>query len=87
MIAHALIIVRNELEAHLAAAGNPTHAELGNVGDVGQRELHLREKVLLSVANLQEERTLKNPPAYVRDNVQLRVRYENPPPSSTWPSW
>lgn len=79
MIDHALIIVRNELEAHLAAAGNTTHAELGNVGEVGQPQQHLREKVLLSVVNLQEERTLKNTPAYVRDDVRLRVRYENPP--------
>lgn len=79
MIDHAMIIVRNELEAHLAGAGNSTHAELGNVGDIGQPQLHLREKVLLSVVNLQEERTLKNTPAYVRDDVRLRVRYENPP--------
>ena len=38
-----------------------------------------REKVLLSVVNIQEERTLKNGPTYVRDDVALRVRYENPP--------
>jgi hypothetical protein len=78
MIDHALIIVRNELEAHLTAAGNSTHAELGNVGEIVSTP-GLRNKVLLSVVNLQEERTLKNTPAYVRDNVQLRVRYENPP--------
>ena len=29
--------------------------------------------------NIQEERTLKNVPAYVRDDAALRVRYENPP--------
>ena len=34
MISHALTIVRNELEPHLAASGNSTHAELGNVGEV-----------------------------------------------------
>ena len=79
MIDHALIIVRNELEAHLAASGNSTHAELGNVGEIGQPGTKLRNKVLLSVVNLQEERTLKNTPAYVRDDVQMRVRYENPP--------
>jgi Pvc16 N-terminal domain len=79
MIDHALIIVRNELEAHLAASGNSTHAELGNVGEIGQPGAQLRDKVLLSVVNLQEERTLKNTPAHVRDDVQMRVRYENPP--------
>ena len=74
-----MIIVRNELEAHLAASGNSTHAELGNVGEIGQPGTQLRDKVLLSVVNLQEERTLRNTPAYVRDDVQQRVRYENPP--------
>jgi hypothetical protein len=78
MIDHALLIVRNELEAHLTAAGNSTHAELGNVGEIVTTP-ELRNKVLLSVVNLQEERTLKNTPAYVRDDVLLRVRYENPP--------
>lgn len=79
MIDHALIIVRNELDAHLAASGNSTHAALGNVGEIGQPGVQLRDKVLLSVVNLQEERTLKNTPAHVRDDVQMRVRYENPP--------
>ena len=79
MIDHAMIIVRNELDAHLTASGNSTHAELGNVGEIGQPAAQLRDKVLLSVVNLQEERTLKNTPAYVRDDAQLRVRYENPP--------
>jgi Pvc16 N-terminal domain len=79
VIDHAMIIVRNELDAHLTASGNSTHAELGNVGEIGQPATQLRDKVLLSVVNLQEERTLKNTPAYVRDDAQLRVRYENPP--------
>jgi hypothetical protein len=79
MIDHALLIVRNELQAHLTAVGNSTEAKLGNVGEIGNGTLDLRDKVLLSVVNLQEERTLKNTPAYVRDDAALRVRYENPP--------
>jgi Pvc16 N-terminal domain len=79
MIDHAMIIVRNELDAHLAAAGNSTHAELGNVAEIGLPNRPSRDSILLSVVNLQEERTLKNTPAHVRDDVQLRVRYENPP--------
>jgi hypothetical protein len=79
MIDHALLIVRNELQAHLAAVGNSTEARLGNVGEIGNATLDLRDKVVLSVVNLQEERTLKNTPAYVRDDAALRVRYENPP--------
>lgn len=80
MIDHALLIVRNELQAHLTAVGNSTEAKLGNVAEIGSSTTpDLRNKVLLSVVNLQEERTLKNTPAYVRDDVALRVRYENPP--------
>ena len=78
MIDHALIIVRNELEAHLMAAGNSTHAALGNVSEL-DKDNQLREKVLLSMVNLQEERTLKNGPTRVRDDTRLTVRYQNPP--------
>lgn len=83
MISHALTIVRNELDRHLATfGGNSPHADLGNVGEIlaGQGgNGPSREKVLLSVVNIQEERTLKNVPAYVRDDAALRVRYQNPP--------
>ena len=79
MIDHALIIVRNELDAHLTGSGNATHAALGNASEIGAPGTQLRDKVLLSVVNLQEERTLKNTPAHVRDDVLMRVRYENPP--------
>lgn len=85
MIAHALTIVRNELEAHLTAISPPPggaeHSELGNVAELGNAQGNGkgRDRVLLSVVNIQEERTLRNVPAYVRDDVTLRVRYENPP--------
>jgi hypothetical protein len=83
MISHALTIVRNELERHLATfGGNPPHADLGNIGEIAASQSangQSREKVLLSVVNIQEERTLKNVPAYVRDETTMRVRYENPP--------
>ncbi len=84
MISHALTIVTNELNAHLKAVvgGANAPAELGNVGDVGapaQGANSSRNKVLLSVVNIQEERTLSNGPTHVRDDAALRVRYENPP--------
>lgn len=82
MISHALTIVKNELDRHLATFGGTTpHAELGNVGEVAGTPGNgpARNKVLLSVVNIQEERTLKNGPTYVRDDAALRVRYENPP--------
>lgn len=82
MIAHALTIVKNELEAHLATfGGNAPHTELGNPAEIAAANGNgaARSKVLLSVVNIQEERTLKNVPTYVRDDAALRVRYENPP--------
>jgi hypothetical protein len=83
MISHALTIVRNELDRHLSTFGGDTpHAELGNVGEIAASTPGNgsgRNKVLLSVVNIQEERTLKNVPTYVRDEAALRVRYENPP--------
>lgn len=83
MIAHALTIVRNELERHLATyGGNSPHADLGNVAEVSTGQGNngqTRNRVLLSLVNLQEERSLRNVPAYVRDDSALTVRYENPP--------
>lgn len=82
MIAHALSIVTNELDRHLHTfGGNEPHVELGNIADitVGAGNGGAREKLLISMVNIQEERTLKNVPSYVRDDVALRVRYENPP--------
>ena len=83
MISHALTIVRNELDRHLATfGGTAPHADLGNVAELAGTAPgngSARNKVLLSVVNIQEERTLKNGPAYVRDDAALRVRYENPP--------
>jgi hypothetical protein len=81
VISHALTIVTNELERHLATfGGDVPHAELGNAADVsGTGNGQARSRVLISVVNIQEERTLKNVPAYVRDDASHRVRYENPP--------
>lgn len=81
MISHALTIVRNELERHLALfGGTAPHAELGNAADATSSTSGTsRDRVLLSVVNIQEERTLKNVPNYVRDDTALRVRYVNPP--------
>ena len=82
MISHALTIVRNELDAHLADVRRHRAARRARQHRRGRHhsgQRSAREKVLLSVVNIQEERTLKNVPAYVRDDAALRVRYENPP--------
>jgi hypothetical protein len=82
MIAHALTIVKNELDLHLSSYGEVgSQVELGNVGEIaaGGTNGHPRGKTVLSVVNVLEERTLKNEPNSVRDDVALRVRYGNAP--------
>jgi hypothetical protein len=84
MISHALTIVVNELEAHLASAypsGNATDkvVNLGNIAEgVGTAGVP-RNIINLTVVNIKEERTLKNLPHYVRNDSTLTTRYENPP--------
>lgn len=91
MIAHALTIVRSELEAHLShnfgGAGNQgveKHTDIGSVADLsgGVGNGKGRDLVLLSVVNIQEERTLRNLPHYLPATpveVDPTIRYENPP--------
>jgi len=38
-----------------------------------------RGRIVLSVVNMQAERTLENVPNYIRDDTALQVRYENAP--------
>jgi len=88
MLSHALTIVLNELEAHLTAtygAGAVTpQVRLGNVAEgVGSSASNTgsvpRDVLAFSVVNVREEKTLKNVPAYVRNDANLTVRYQNPP--------
>src|ERR1700750_2193654 len=87
MVAHALSIVRNELDRHLVSYGPAAPApaeplaELANVGEVvcGANIGQGRGRIVLSVVNMQAERTLENVPNYIRDDTALRVRYENAP--------
>jgi hypothetical protein len=39
----------------------------------------VRDKLIFSVVNIKEEKTLKNLPNYVRNDISLRATYENPP--------
>ena len=83
MIAHALAIVKNELDRHLSSYGVVApEVELGNVAEItaaGGNNGQGRGKIVLSVVNVLEERTLKNEPNQIRDDVALRVRYVNQP--------
>lgn len=84
MIAHALTIVCNELDRHLREAfqgQEPPYAVLGNIAEMGSgtNNTAIRDRVVLSVINIQEERALKNISGHIRDEVTMRVRYEHPP--------
>ena len=82
MISHALTIVINELNKHLAdtyVLGNPAKAELGNLAEGFVAGGVPREMLILSMVNIKEEKTLKNLPNFVRNDVTLSALYENPP--------
>lgn len=85
MISHALTIVMNELNQHLADAYGavPPQVGLGNLAEgfatgAGNGGI-ARDMLYLSVVNIKEEKSLKNLPNYVRHDATLRVTYENPP--------
>lgn len=83
MISHALTIVINELNKHLAdtyGTGAP-QVGLGNLAEgfvTGNGGIS-RNMLYLSVVNIKEEKALKNLPNHVRNDTTLRVTYENPP--------
>jgi hypothetical protein len=88
MFSHALTIVTNELEEHLTTAygaGTVTpQVRLGNIAEgVGSSASNTgavpRDVLDFSMVNIREEKTLKNLPNQVRNDVTLRVTYENPP--------
>lgn len=84
MISHALTIVVNELETHLAAAyvsSDPTKVNLGNLAEgFGTEKPSVPRDILnLSVVNIKEEKTLKNLSNVVRNDVTLTASYQNPP--------
>ncbi len=87
MISHALTIVINELDRHLtdtygAGAVSP-QVGLGNmaegIGNGAGGHGVPRDMLNFSLVNLKEEKALKNLPNRVRNDVTLRVVYENPP--------
>jgi hypothetical protein len=86
MISHALTIVINEMDKHFKDDYNSVadpQVGLGNLAEgfvtgTGGSGV-LRNILNLSVVNIKEEKSLKNIPHYVRDNVMLKAIYENPP--------
>lgn len=65
----------NDPESNRATLGNLSEGLVSGGGNGAS----LRNKLLLSVVNIREEKTLKNLPNYVRNDARLTVAYENPP--------
>ncbi|SHM16678.1 DUF4255 domain-containing protein [Rhodanobacter sp. OK091] len=85
MLSHALTIVANELERHLADAYGPPavspQVRLGNIAEgVGGSSPGAipRDVLAFSMINIREEKTLKNLVQPVRNDATLRVQYQNP---------
>lgn len=87
MISHGLTIVINELKKHPEDVyGVPSSGDvvqLGNLAEgitsAGGNGGIARGKLIFSVVNIKEEKTLKNLPNIVRNDITLRATYENPP--------
>jgi hypothetical protein len=87
MISHALSIIANEIKRHFEEVyGIPFSNDevcLGNLSEglaSGTSSTGVpRNKLILSMVNTKEEKTLKNLPNVVRNDATLRATYENPP--------
>jgi hypothetical protein len=87
MISHGLTIVINELKKHLddvySVPSSSDVVQLGNLAEGitqgGGNGGIARGKLIFSVVNIKEEKTLKNLPNFVRNETTLRTTYENPP--------
>jgi hypothetical protein len=86
MISHALTIVINELEKHLtdtygSGAVSP-QVRLGNIAEgIGNSSGTgvPRDILALSMVNIREEKALKNVSNQIRNDVTMKVVYQNPP--------
>ncbi|HQU30998.1 MAG: DUF4255 domain-containing protein [Planctomycetia bacterium] len=81
MLSHALTVVMNELNAHLAESygSNSPQVGLRNLAEGFSGTAGERDRLYLSVVNIKDEKTLKNLPNYIRNDATLRAVYENPP--------
>lgn len=83
MILHALTILVNELNSHLSSAYRVMgQAKLGNLAEGFGNNAgtsSLRDSLVLSMININEEKALKNQPSYHCDKTALKVIYQNQP--------
>ena len=88
MIIHALQILKHELDANLKSYPPPDGTEkamLGNISQIdvaaqggGQGDNELKNKVVLTLVNVREEKALKNLPNHRRNDATLQTEYFNP---------
>lgn len=85
MLIHALQIIRQELNTHLDSFGetDDDQVQLGNISQIDipdQGELSsLKNRIVITLVNVREEKTLKNQPFVRRNDVTLKAEYFNPP--------
>ncbi|MFN3848729.1 MAG: DUF4255 domain-containing protein [Spirosomataceae bacterium] len=87
MILHALTVIANELNNFLNTIDGTNHnddeVKLGNIAllesPTGTSNNTIRDKVIISLVNLREEKTLKNLPFSRANDTTLRTEYFNPP--------
>lgn len=85
MIIHALQIIRQELDAFLNSMGanGNDDVQLGNISQLDIPEQgeasNLKNKIVISLINIREEKALKNAPFARRNDVTLKTEYFNPP--------
>lgn len=85
MLIHALQIIRQELNNYLDSFGetDDDQVQLGNISQIEipeQGELNsLKNRIVISLINVREEKTLKNSPFVRRNDVTLKAEYFNPP--------
>lgn len=85
MIIHALHVLRQELNVFLNSFGQENNDEV-HLGNIAQLDIpdqgpanNLRNKIVISLVNLREEKSLKNGPFSRRNDTTLRTEYFNPP--------
>lgn len=88
MISHALTIVKNELNQHLSDAygSSGSSGDVAVLGNLAEGVANgattggvQRDRLVLSLVNIKEEKALKNLRNQTRNDALLKVVYENPP--------
>ncbi|MFZ2899284.1 MAG: DUF4255 domain-containing protein [Saprospiraceae bacterium] len=83
MIHDALRLIREELQDYINAnqeSGEPaTEVVLRNIGMLDSDSADLDDRLVITLVNIEEERTLKNIPSFQKNNNSNTVTYQNAP--------